>query len=206
MSTVNKDLYKKGLLLEYFTIGYNFIEAIVSIFFGSAVNSVALIGFGLDSIVESASGFILVWRLKKHGTMSKEEEEKIERAATKFVAASFFILAAYVIFQSLKALIANQKPESSLPGIIIAFASVIVMPVLAKQKEKIGKLINSRALIADSKETLACSMLSAALLIGLGANYLFGFWQADPVTGLIISIFLIKEGRENWLGECTCHK
>lgn len=206
MSTVNNELYKKGLLLEYFTIGYNFIEAIVSIFFGSAVNSIALIGFGLDSIIESASGFILIWRLKKHGTMSKEEEEKIERAATKFVAVSFFVLAAYVIFQSVKALIVNEQPESSLPGIIIAFASVIIMPLLAKQKEKIGKLINSRALIADSKETLACSMLSAALLIGLGANYLFGFWQADPLTGLVISFFLIKEGRENWLGECTCHK
>ncbi|MEO0115021.1 MAG: cation transporter [candidate division WOR-3 bacterium] len=191
-------LYKKGLHLEYFTVGYNAIEAIVSITVGSIANSIALIGFGLDSIVESLSGLVLIWRLNQHKRISKDEEERIERKAMKFVAITFFILGLYVLFQSVKKLIIRDVPEASLPGIIVAIVSIIVMPILTFQKYNIGKQINSRALIADSKETLACSFLSLALLIGLGLNYLIGFWQADPIVGLIIVLFLFKEGLEGW--------
>ncbi|GAB6283371.1 MAG: hypothetical protein STSR0008_21360 [Ignavibacterium sp.] len=194
-------LYKKGLRLEYFTVGYNFLEAIASLIFGGIAASIALIGFGLDSVVESLSGIILIWRLSKGMNLEKEQEEKIERRATKFVAITFFILGIYVFIQAIRTLINNEPPEESLPGIIIAILSLIIMPILAKAKIKVGKQINSKALIADAKETLACSYLSAALLLGLGANYLFGFWQADPIASLIIVYYLFKEGKENWESE-----
>jgi cation diffusion facilitator family transporter len=191
-------LYKKGVWLEYFTVVYNIVEAAVSIVFGTIANSIALVGFGLDSIVESLSGFVLIWRLRQHGKISPEEEERIEQKAMKFVAVTFFILGLYVLFQSLKKLIGKEIPDPSLPGIIIAMVSIIVMPLLTWQKYKTGKKIRSRALIADSKETLACAFLSVALLLGLGSNYLFGFWQADPIVGLIIAVFLFREGWEGW--------
>jgi divalent metal cation (Fe/Co/Zn/Cd) transporter len=116
----------------------------------------------------------------------------------KFVASTFFILGLYVLFHSIKKLAFKEIPDPSLPGIIIALASIVVMPVLTMQKYKTGIQIKSRALIADSKETLACALLSIALLIGLGLNYLIGFWQADPIVGLIIVVFLFKEGIEVW--------
>ena len=191
-------LYKKALYLEYFTVGYNILEAFVSIFFGAIASSIALIGFGLDSIVESLSGFVMVWRLRQHGKISKEKEERIEKRAQKFVAITFFVLGAYVLYESLDKLAGREIPEPTLPGIIIAIVSMVVMPVLMIQKYKIGKTIGSKALIADSKETLACAFLSVALLLGLGANYLFGFWQADPIVGIVIVLFLFREGLENW--------
>lgn len=191
-------LYKKGLHLEYFTVGYNIAEAAVSIVFGTIANSIALVGFGLDSIVESLSGFVLIWRLRQHGKISETEEKRVEEKAMKFVALTFFILGAYILFQSLKKLIQSEAAEPSLPGIIIAIASLIIMPILTWQKYITGKQIKSPALIADSKETLACAFLSVALLFGLGSNYLFGFWQADPIVGLIIVIFLFREGLEGW--------
>lgn len=191
-------LYKKGLWLEYFTVGYNIVEAVVSIVFGAIARSIALVGFGLDSVVESLSGFVLIWRLRQHGKISLEEEERVEKRAMRFVALTFFILGLYVLYQSVKRWIGKEIPDPSLPGIIIAIVSMIVMPVLTWQKYQTGKQISSRALIADSKETLACAFLSAALLLGLGCNYLFGFWQADPIVGLIIVAFLFREGMENW--------
>ncbi|MFC1541026.1 cation diffusion facilitator family transporter [Candidatus Latescibacterota bacterium] len=190
--------FKKGLYLEYFTVAYNFFEAIASIFFGSIANSVALVGFGLDSIVESLSGMVLIWRLSSHKKMNAEKEELIEKKALKFVSVTFFILGGYIFFESAKKLYFGEINEPSLPGIIIAVVSLIVMPVLAYKKYSIGKKINSMALIADSKETLACSFLSIALLAGLGLNYFFGIWQADPIAGIIIVFFLFREGRETW--------
>ena len=191
-------VYKRGLRLEYFTVVYNILEAIASIVFGSIANSIALIGFGLDSVAELLSALILIWRLRQHGKVSEEAEERIEKRATKFVAVTFVILGIYVLFQSVKNLMVEEIPDPSLPGIIIAIASIIVMPLLMWQKYKAGKQINSRALVADSKETLACAFLSVALLLGLCTNYLFGFWQADLIVGLIIAIFLFREGWEGW--------
>jgi len=196
--TENDRLFKKGLRLEYFTIAYNILEAAASIVFGSIANSIALIGFGLDSIVESLSGLVLVWRLRQHGKISEADEDRLERRATRLVAVTFFILGAYVSFQSIKNLISADIPDPSIPGIIIAGVSIVIMPWLTWQKYRVGKQINSRALIADSKETLACAFLSVALLLGLGANQLFGFWQADPIVGLIIAVFLFREGWEGW--------
>jgi cation diffusion facilitator family transporter len=190
--------YRKALWLEYFTVGYNLVEAFVAILFGSIANSIALIGFGLDSIVESLSGIVLVWRLRQHGKISAEQEAKVEKRAQRFVAITFFILGAYVLYESIDKLAGQEIPQPSLPGIILAIVSLIVMPILMVQKYRTGKSISSKALIADSKETLACAFLSVALLIGLGGNYLFGFWQADPIVGMIIVVFLLREGIENW--------
>jgi divalent metal cation (Fe/Co/Zn/Cd) transporter len=193
--------HKKALGLEYFTVGYNLVEAGVSIFFGLAAASVALIGFGLDSIVESLAAMVLIWRLYDHASMTEEEAEAKEQKALRFVAVTFFILGAYVAYESVGTLIEAVPPDVSLPGLIIATASLIVMPFLAAKKRQVGERIGSRALIADSKETLACAWLSVALFLGLGCNALFGFWQADPIAGLVIVYFLFREGKENWEGE-----
>src|SRR3972149_3393469 len=198
--------YKRALSLSYFTVGYNILEGLISIFAGVLAGSIALIGFGLDSFVESLSGGVMIWRFRKHGQMSEEEEERIEAKAVRLIAYTFFILGAYVLYESVKKLYLQEMPDPSLFGIIIAIVSIIVMPVLFYMKYQTGKTINSRSLVADSKQTLVCSILSVALLIGLGLNYLYGFWQADPIVGLVTVIFLIREGyialREEKL--CSC--
>ncbi len=187
-------LHKRALLLSYFTVGYNVIEGIVSIVAGLFAGSIALVGFGLDSFVESLSGGVMIWRFRNHGEMSEEEEERIEKKAIKLVAYSFFILGGYVLYESFKRIYFHEIPEPSLFGIVIAIISIIVMPVLFYMKYKTGESINSRSLIADSKQTLACIFLSVSLLIGLGLNYLYGLWQADPVVGFIVVVYLAKEG------------
>lgn len=192
------------MFLSIFTVGYNILEGIISIVAGFFAGSIALTGFGLDSFVESLSGGVMIWRFSRHGKISEEEEERIEAIAAKLVAYTFFILGAYVLFESLKKLIYREAPESSLIGIIIAIASLIVMPVLFHLKYRIGISIGSTGLVADSKQTLACVFMSAALLVGLGLNYLYGLWWADPLTGLVIVAFLIKEGVETLKEEKVC--
>ena len=199
---ISRELYRRAAGLEWFTVGYNTAEAAVSIVFGGLAASIALVGFGLDSVAETLSGAVLLWRLSVHGKVPAEEEEKIERRATRLVGLTFLILAGYILFESCSKLILKEAPSPSLAGIIIAAISGIVMPILAKLKYDLGRRIGSTALVADSKETLVCSFLSYSLLLGLGANYLFGFWWADPVTGLVITGYLVKEGIELWKGEC----
>ena len=194
----NEHLYKKGITLEYFTVGYNLLEAFVSILFGYIGGSIALVGFGLDSIVESLSGFVLIWRLKKHGTLTPEEESRAEKRAVKLVALTFFTLGIYVLCEAVRKLVSGEIPEASIPGIVIALLSLIVMPILAVKKRRLGLSIGSAALMADARETLACAFLSLALLFGLGANYAWGLWQADPAAALVISAFLFREGYETW--------
>ncbi len=173
---------------------------------GFLAGSIALVGFGLDSFVESLSGSVMIWRLRKHGKISEEEEEKVERRAVRLIAYTFFILGAYVCYESIEKLYGHEIPDPSLLGIIIAIISIIVMPILFYLKYQTGKSMGSRSLIADSKETLACVFLSGALLVGLGLNYLYGFWQADPIVGLLIVTYLLKEGYSTLKeGElCSC--
>lgn len=192
------DLHRRALYLEYFTIAYNTAEAIASIGFGYLAGSIALVGFGLDSVVECLSGLVLVWRLRKHGMVSVDEESRIEKRAVKFVALTFFILGAYVTFRAIEILLFQKIAEPSIPGMVIAILSLIVMPLLAWRKAIIARQIGSRALFADAKETLACAFLSVALLAGLAGNYFFGFWQADPIAALVIAVFLFREGYEGW--------
>lgn len=189
------DLNKKALLLSYLTVGYNILEGTVSILAGSlAGGSIALVGFGLDSFVESLSGGIMIWRFRKHGKVSEIEEERIEMRATKLVAYTFFVLGVYILCESINKLYYHEITEPSLLGIGVAIVSLIAMPVLFYMKYRTGIAMNSRSLVADSKETLACVFLSVALLLGLGLNYSYGIWQADPIVGLIIFVFLIREG------------
>ena len=199
-------LHKKALTLSYITVAYNIIEGIVSIIAGSLAGSIALIGFGLDSFVESLSGGIMIWRFRQHGKISEEEEERIEKKAVKLVAYTFFVLAAYVFYESLTNLFYKEIPQPSIIGIIIAVISIIAMPVLFYMKYQTGKSLNSKSLLADSKQTLACLFLSVALLFGLGMNYLYGFWQADPAVGLLVSVYLVKEGYSTLKEEelCSC--
>jgi len=201
---MDSGLHKKALALSYFTVGYNILEGVISIFAGLLVKSIALVGFGLDSFVESLSGGVMIWRFRKHGKISEEEEEMVEKRAVNFVGYTFFVLGAYVLYESLKKLYFQEAPDPSLIGIIIAFVSIVVMPVLFYLKYRTGKSMGSRSLVADSKQTLACTFLSAALLIGLGLNYLFGFWQADPIVGLVIVVFLIREGYETLKKQELC--
>ena len=196
LSLKRKTPYKKALLSEYFTVGWNVLEGVIAITVGIIAGSIALVGFGLDSYIEVASGLILIWRLRKHGFSDEEEEEAAEKKAVFFVGATFFLLALYVIYESGKKLLFQERPEESLIGIILAFVSLIVMPLLALYKKQIAAEINSRALRADALETLACSYLSLTLLLGLGANALFGWWWADPMAALAMVYFLVKEGWE----------
>ena len=168
--------------------------------------SIALFGFGLDSIIESLSGGVLIWRLTKHGKISAKEEERIERRAVKLVGASFFVLGTYIFVISIKKLYYLEAPEPSLVGIILAIISLMIMPLLAYIKFKTGKRMGLASLVADSKQTVICSLMSVALLVGLGLNYLWGIWWADPAAALVIVFFIIKEGittlRKGEL--CTC--
>ncbi len=203
---MNKELHKKALNLSYFTVGYNILEGILSLFAGYLAGSIALVGFGLDSFIESLSGGIMIWRFWKRGSISEEENEKMERKATNLVGITFFLFAAYVLFESFRKLFYQEIPKPSIFGIIIALVSIFAMRILYQRKVAVGKEINSPSLLADSKQTLACIILSVALLVGLLMNYLFGFWQADPIVGLIVAGFLIREGietlRKKELGCC----
>jgi len=188
--------HQKGLMAEYFTVGWNVIEGLIAITAGVIAGSIALVGFGLDSYIEVASGLVLIWRLRKHGFSDEEEEEAAEKKAIFFVGLTFFLLALYVGYESGKKLLFREQPEESLIGIILAIVSLIVMPLLALYKKKIATEINSRALRADALETLTCSYLSLTLVLGLGANAVFGWWWADPVAALTMVYFLVKEGWE----------
>jgi len=191
-----EEQYKTAKRLEYFTLFYNLIEAAASIFFGLAANSISLVGFGLDSVMESLSGSVMIWRLGKHGAIDEEEEERIEKKASRLIGWTFIILAAYVAYESVEKIISKDISSPSLPGIVISAISLAVMPVLGMLKYWLGKKLGLGSLVADSKETFACSFLSAALLAGLAVRYFTDFWLSDPVIGLVITAFLAREGFE----------
>jgi cation diffusion facilitator family transporter len=199
-------LRQRALLLSYLTVGYNILEGVISILAGYLAGSIALVGFGLDSFVESLSGGIMIWRFRRHPDLTPEEEERREKLAIKLVGWTFFVLAAYVLYESLEKLIFQEAPAPSLLGIIIALVSLILMPLLFYLKHQTGTDIGSASLRADAKQTMACALLSLALLVGLGLNYLYGFWQADPIIGLIIVAVLAREGYEALKEEklCSC--
>ena len=189
-------LIKRGLRLEYFTVAWNVVEAVVAIGAGVVAGSVALVGFGLDSIIELTSGCVLIWRLRKHGVTSEEAESEAERKAIFVVGVTFFALAFYILYEAVGTLIGQEKPMESLVGIMLAAVSLMVMPYLGIAKRRVAARINSRALAADGLETLVCSYLSFTLLLGLGLNALFGWWWADPIAALAMLWLLVREGWE----------
>lgn len=195
---------RRALRLEYLTVGYNAGEGVVSVLAGLAASSVALIGFGVDSAIESLSGGVLIWRLLKHGRVSPEREAAVEAAAVRLVAVSLFVLAAYVAWQAAGKIYAHAATEPTLVGMAIAAASLVVMPLVARAKARAARRMGSAALMADSRQTAICAYLSAALLAGLGANYLFGIWWADPAAALVIVAVIVSEGLEAWSGGRCC--
>ncbi|SRR5579875_1959917 len=184
-----------GRRLEYLTIGWNLLEAIAAIGAGLVSGSIALVGFGFDSLIEVSSGVVLLWRLTTG--------EHRERIALKLVGVSFLVLAAYVAFDATKSLVLHEAPNESYIGIAIAALSLIIMPLLARAKRQVAANLNSRAMEADSRQTDICAYLSAILLGGLGLNALLGWWWADPVAGLVMVPVIAKEGVEALRGE-TC--
>jgi divalent metal cation (Fe/Co/Zn/Cd) transporter len=194
---------RRGRLLEYLTIGWNSLEAIISIIAGLIAGSIALVSFGLDSLIEVSSGAALLWRLHLD---APEQRERTERIALKIVGVSFLLLTAYVTFDSVKSLVRRETPESSYIGIGVAALSLVVMPLLAQAKRRVAAEISSRALKADSRQTDICAYLSAILLAGLILNALFGLWWADPVAALVMVPIIAKEGVEALRGETCCEE
>jgi len=188
-----------ALSLSVFTVGYNLAEGGIAMLGASLSGSTALWGFGLDSFVESLSGAVMIWRFWKYDLAEEGDQfERVERKAARLVAVSFFVLGGYVIVDAGVSLSQHETPEASLIGIGLAIASLIVMPVLFLAKYRLGQSIGSRSLVADSKETLACVVLSVALLIGLAAYAVWHIWWLDSVTAIVIAVLIVREGFETW--------
>jgi len=196
------ELIKRGRHLEYFTIAYNSLEGLIAVVAGLMAGSIALVGFGFDSLIEVTSGTALVWRL--HSDADESGRERVEAITLRIVGACFLLLAAYVSYDSIKSLIWREEPDKSIPGIVLAIASLIVMPLLVRAKRKVARGIKSGALMADSKQTELCTYLSAILLAGLLLNALVGWWWADPVAALVMVPIIVKEGIEGLRGETCC--
>jgi cation diffusion facilitator family transporter len=200
-SARREKLYRRGLLLEWFTVAWNVIEAVVAIGAGIIVGSVALVGFGVDSGVEVISAVALLWRLYRAGPdASAEEHGAAEKRALYLVAATFFLLAAYITYEAIGALVSREGPENSTVGLVLSVISILVMPALAYGKQRTGREMGSRALQADAVETWVCSYLSLALLAAVGLNAAFGWWWADPVGALAMLPVILWQGWET-LGE-----
>ncbi len=195
-------LLRRALRLEYLTVGWNIIEGAIAIAAATASGSVALLGFGIDSFVESASGSVMIWRLLAERNAADEERiEQVERRARKLVAGSLVLLAAYIAWDSITSILAGDRPQPSLVGILLAIASLSVMWWLARAKRSVGTALGSRAMTADAFQTDACFWLSLFLLVGIGANAVFGFWWADPLAALGMTVFIGREALEAWRGE-----
>ncbi len=195
---LRRKLSRRAQLLAGASVTYNLIEAVIAISAGLVAGSVALVGFGLDSVVEVSSGLIILWQFRHRLPETREKQ------ALRLLAFSFFGLAAYVGFESIRTLITGANPETSPVGIGLAIASLIVMPFLSWAQRRTGKALGSNAVVADSTQTLLCTYLSAVLLIGLLLNATLGWGWADPIAGLIIAAVAIREGREAWRGEGCC--
>jgi divalent metal cation (Fe/Co/Zn/Cd) transporter len=185
-------------LLVAATITYNVIEAVVGITAGTAANSTALIGFGLDSVIEVSSAAAVAWQF------AGSDPQAREKTALRIIAVSFFALAAYVTAESVRTLLTGGEAGHSIVGLVLAALSLAIMPGLSYAQRRAGRELGSRTAVADSKQTLLCTYLSAVLLVGLGLNSLFGWSWADPIAALVIAAVAVKEGREAWRGDICC--
>lgn len=191
-------LGRRAQLLAGASVTYNVIEAVVAVTAGLVAGSVALVGFGLDSVVEVSSGLIIIWQFRH------KMPETREKQALRLMAFSFFALAAYVTVESVRALIGSADPDPSPVGIGLAAASLVIMPFLSWAQRRTGRALGSNAVVADSTQTLLCTYLSAVLLVGLVLNATLGWSWADPIAGLIIAAVAVREGIEAWRGEGCC--
>jgi divalent metal cation (Fe/Co/Zn/Cd) transporter len=190
---------RRGRRLNRLTIGWNAAEGVVAVTAGLAASSVSLVGFGLDSGIEVSAALILAWRLaqERHQRCTQDAD----RRATRAIALSFFALAAYVGVESTRDLLGRAEPEASVPGIVLAGLSLVVMPLLARAKRKVAPVLGSRAAVSEANQTSLCALLSAVLLVGLAANAALGWWWADPAAGLGIAVLAAVEGRRTWQAE-----
>jgi divalent metal cation (Fe/Co/Zn/Cd) transporter len=188
---------RHGRRLQYFTVVWNSLEGLIALAAGFLAGSVALVGFGFDSVIEVTSGAAVLWRLYRDG-------EQSERLALRIVGACFLALAGYITYDSVTSLLTGHAPERSLPGIILAGVSLIVMPILSRAKRKVAATIGSAAVRADAKQTEFCTYLSAILLGGLMLNALLGWWWADPLAAILMVPIIAREGWQALRGETCC--
>lgn len=194
-------LSRRIRLLVAATIGYNVVEAVVAITAGAGASSTALIGFGLDSVIEVASAAAVAWQFSAHEDVTRQARE---RTALRVIALSFFALATYVTLESVRSLAGVGDVEESTVGIVLAALSLLIMPALSLAQRHTGRALGSASAVADSKQTLLCTYLSGVLLLGLVLNSLFGWSWADPLVALAIAAAAVKEGREAWRGDGCC--
>jgi divalent metal cation (Fe/Co/Zn/Cd) transporter len=185
-------LRRRGFWLEYASMAWMTVEAAVAIVAGIIASSIALIGFGLDSVIEFFSAAVVVWQLR--GTVSEERETR----ALRLIAVTFFALAAYLAVESIIDLVSQHRPEQSTAGIAVTAAALVVMPLLALAKRRTGQQLGNQALIADAAESAFCAFISAAALLGIGLNAWLGWWWADPAAALVIAGLAVREGVEAW--------
>jgi len=202
LATTRRTLAQRGKRLEYFTIAWNSLEGLVAIIAGAIAGSISLVGFGMDSFIEVASGATLLWRMSVDA--DEKNREKNERLSIRIVGACFIALAVYVVYEGFSDLLGRKVPEHSIPGIALACVSLIVMPILSRAKKKVGNELGSEAMEADAKQTDFCVYLSAILLLGLLLNAAFGWWWADPVAGFLMTPIIAKEGLKGLKGETCC--
>jgi cation diffusion facilitator family transporter len=196
-----EELHRRGVRLEWFTVVWNAVEGVVAMGAGLVTGSVSLVGFGADSFIEVISAVALLWRFRKAGpNASAEERGDAERRALYLVAATFFLLAAYISYEAVGALLSREGPENSPVGLVLSVVSLLVMPALAYGKGRTGREMGSEALQADAIETWVCSYLSLALLAGVGLHAAFGWWWADPAGALAMLPVIVWQGWET-LGE-----
>jgi divalent metal cation (Fe/Co/Zn/Cd) transporter len=197
---------RRALRLEYLTVGWNVVEGVIGAGAGLAAGSIALLGFGLDSFVETASGAILIWRLAAERRMTdRAGVERLDRRAHKLVGASLFLLALYVAGTGGWSLWSGERPRPSVVGLVLTAVSLLVMRWLARAKRQAAAALGSRAMQADAFQTTACWWLSLSALLGVGLNAAWGLWWADPVAAIVMTSFMVREGREAWRGEpCAC--
>jgi divalent metal cation (Fe/Co/Zn/Cd) transporter len=193
-------LVRRAKMLAWLGVGWHGVEAAIAVGAGLVAGSIALVGFGADSLIESVAGIILLWRF----SAARASSESAERLAQKLIGFSFYVIAAYVGFEAVRSLLTGERPEASWVGIGLAAFTLVTMPPLAIAKARVGEKLGSSATRSEGQQNMLCAYLSAALLVGLGANALFGLWWADPVTALLIAGVAVKEGRESWRGESCC--
>jgi divalent metal cation (Fe/Co/Zn/Cd) transporter len=195
-------LVRRGQILSRLTLIYNALEGAISIAVGAMAGSISLIGFGVDSVIEVSSSVAALWRLRADADLA--HRARVEAITLRFIGLSFIALAAYIIVDAGRALYLREPPERTVPGIAVAAASVVVMPLLARAKRSVGMSLGSRALSADARQTSLCTWLSVIVLTGLGLNALFGWWWADPIAAICMTPIIAKEGVEGLRGEESC--
>jgi divalent metal cation (Fe/Co/Zn/Cd) transporter len=194
-------LERRARLLAWLGIGWHIVEFGIAIGAGLAASSIALIGFGIDSLIESLAGLVVLWLF----TGRRLNSATAERRAQQMIAVSFYVLAAYVAVEAVRSLVGGHEPGASWVGIGLAAFTAPTMPLLATAKRRLGHKLGSSATVQEASQTQLCAYLSIALLIGLGANAVLGWWWADPVTAFVIAAVALREGRESWRGDsCDC--